>query len=82
MMRLIDTKKEMSFVRIAEKYPDNQILVKIVEIDHDKGRETGIVLCIGDTRKELVDYSKSNDILEDTIILEGVNLMPVLRGIL
>ena len=82
MLHVIEPQKEMSFVRIAETYPDNHILVRIVEINHDKGRETGIILCIADTRKELVDYSKKNNILEEIIIIEGVNLTPVLRGIL
>ena len=82
MMRLIETNKEMSFVSIEETYPDNHILVKIIEINHDKGRESGVVLCTSDTREELVAYSKSKNIIEDTIILVGVNLTPVLRGIL
>ena len=82
MLHVIEPQKEMSFVRIAETYPDNHILVKIVEINHDKGKETGIVLCTGDTREELVAYSKSKNILEDTIILVGINLIPVLRGFL
>ena len=82
MIRVIEQQKEMSFVSIEETYPDDHILVRIVEINHDIGRETGIVLCTGDTREELVTYSKSKNIIEDTIILVGVNLTPVLRGIL
>jgi hypothetical protein len=32
----------MGFVRIEEMYPNEYILVRITEIDHDKGRETAM----------------------------------------
>ena len=72
----------MGFVRIAEAYPDEYILVRIVEIDHDKGKETGIVICTAASREELTAYAKEERITAETIILQGENLTPVLGGVL
>ena len=72
----------MGFVRIAETYPDEYILVRIVEIDHDKGRETGIAICTAASREELTAYVKNESINGETIILQGENLTPVLGGVL
>ena len=47
-MRKIEDATIMGFVRIEEMYPDEYILVKIVEIDHSKGRLTGVALIFSD----------------------------------
>ena len=70
----------MGFVRIAETYPDEYILVRIVEIDHDKGRETGIAIYTAAAREDLTAYAKEKSIDGETIILQGENLTPVLGG--
>jgi len=81
-MSKINNAKEMGFVRIEEEYPDEYILVTIIEIDHEKGREVGIAIYTAKTWEELSDYAKKEGILNDTIILQGVNLMPVLGNLL
>ena len=81
-MLAVKGEKEMGFVRIAETYPDYYILVKIVEIDHSKGKETGIVLYISTSQEELVSYARSEGLIDVTIILQGENLLPVLGGLL
>ena len=81
-MLKVDDNTEMGFVRIAETYPDNFILVKIVEIDHSKGIETGIVLYISTSREELVSQAKTEGIMDITIVIQGENLVPVLGGLL
>ena len=72
----------MGFVRITEIYPDEYILVRIVEIDHDKGRELGIAIYTAASREELTAYAKNESIHGETIILQGENLTPVLGGVL
>jgi hypothetical protein len=72
----------MNFMKISETYPDAYILVKIVEIDHSKGREAGTVLYTGDSRDELASLSKSGEVADRTIILQGENLIPVMGGVL
>jgi hypothetical protein len=73
---------EMGFIRIAEMFPDEYILVKIIEIDHKKGKETGIAIYTAESRDELVAYAKKERSLGNTIILQGENLVPVLGGLL
>jgi hypothetical protein len=72
----------MNFMKISETYPDAYILVKIVEIDHSKGKETGTVLYTSESRDELANLSKNGAIAERTIILQGENLIPVMGGVL
>ena len=72
----------MGFVRIIELYPNDYILVKIIEIDHEKGRETGIAIYTASTWQELSDYAKEEGIINDTIILQGENLIPVMGNLL
>ena len=73
---------EMGFVRIVEMYPNEYILVKIIEIDHEKGRETGIAIYTASTWQELSEYAKKEGIINDTIILQGEKLMPVMGNLL
>jgi len=73
---------EMGFVRIAETYPDDYILVRIIEINHEKGRMIGLALYTAKTRAELVAYAKNEGIFNETVILQGENLIPVLGGLL
>jgi len=73
---------EMGFVRIAETYPDEYILVRIIEINHEKGRMIGIALCTAKARAELVAYAKKEGIFDETVILQGENLIPILGGLL
>jgi hypothetical protein len=81
-MQKVENAETRNFVNIVEAYPDEYILVKIVEIDHDKGAETGIPLYTGATRGELVALSKREGIFAKTMILEGENLLPVIGGLL
>jgi hypothetical protein len=73
---------EMGFVRIAEEYPDEYILVRIIEINHEKGRMVGIALYTAKKRSELVAYAKKEGLINETVILQGENLVPVLGGLL
>ena len=72
----------MGFVSIAEEYPNEYILVRIVEINHEKGVEKGIAIYTASSRDELVSYAKKEGIIGETIILQGENLIPVLGGLL
>ena len=72
----------MGLVRIAETYPDYYILVKIIEINHENGRETGIALYTSSTWQELEDYIKREGLLEETTIVQGINLLPLIGGLL
>ena len=73
---------EMGFVRIVEMYPNDYILVRIIEIDYDKGREVGIAIYTASSWEELYSYAKKEGIVGETIVLQGENLVPVLGGIL
>ena len=81
-MRKIEDATTMGFVRIAETYPDEYILVKIVEIDHSKGRETGLPLYLSENWSELAKKARKDGLNSETIILQGDNLMPVLGNML
>jgi len=81
MSRVMDA-SAMGFVRIAEEYPDEYILVRIIEINHEKGKMIGIALYTAKTRSELVAYAKKEGIIKETVILQGENLIPVLGGLL
>jgi hypothetical protein len=78
MNKIIDA-KEMSFLRIGEYYPNNYILIQIIEINHDIGKEVGIPLFTSNDSNELLEMSK---LLKNTTILPGDNLLPVLGGLL
>ncbi|MDR2569569.1 MAG: hypothetical protein LBD23_04630 [Oscillospiraceae bacterium] len=73
---------EMGFIRIAEMYPNEYILVKIIEIDHDKGKETGIAIFTAASLEELEIYAKNNGLLDETTIVQGENLIPLIGGLL
>ena len=81
-MRKVEDAATMGFVRIVETYPNEYILVKIVEIDDSKGTEIGIPLYISANSVELAKKAKNDGLNMETIILQGVNLMPVLGGLL
>jgi len=81
MSKVMDA-TEMGFIRIAEMFPDEYILVRIIEINHEKGKETGIAIYTAKSRDELVAYAKKEGIICNTIILQGENLVPVLGGLL
>jgi len=72
----------MGFVSIVEAYPDEYILVRIVEIDHNNGRATGIAIYTASSYDELTAYAKNEGIINETIILSGENLTPVLGGLI
>ena len=81
MLVKIEDATAMGFVRIEEEYPDEYILVKIVEIDHGKGKETGLPLYLSESWSELALKAKSDGLNTETIILQGVNLKPELGGL-
>jgi hypothetical protein len=72
----------MGLMRIAEIYPDYYVLVKLVEINHENGSETGVALYTASTWQELEDYIKKEGLLEETTIVQGVNLLPLIGGLL
>jgi hypothetical protein len=72
----------MGFVRIAEMYPNDYILVRIIEINHDKGTEIGLALYTASTWQELENIIKNEGLLEETTIVQGVNLLPLIGGLL
>ena len=82
MLRLLENMEEMGFLFIEEAFPDDYILVKIVEINHSIGKETGIALCVSADPDELVDYRDKEGLEETATILQGTNLIPVLGGLL
>ena len=81
-MRMVKDAPVMSFLDIGEEYPDDYALVRIVEIDHSKGVQVGIVLCVSSSDSELYAYSNREGIAEITIVIQGDNLLPVLGGLL
>lgn len=81
-MSKIENAKEMIFVRIVEEYPDEYILVKIIEIDHSKGRKIGLAIYTAPSWEELHAYAEKEGLIESTIILQGINLMPIIGGLL
>jgi len=78
MVRKLENVDEMGFVEIAEAYPNDYILVKIVEMDYLKGRFRGIPWFTSDLRKELLIKGEE----KETTVLEGINLMPIIGGLL
>jgi hypothetical protein len=82
MARKTDMTDVLSFVRIMEAYPDDYILVRIAEIDHDKGTQTGTAIYTSASRKDLVSLTKREGIGNGTIILQGENLAPMIGGLL
>jgi hypothetical protein len=82
MHKKIENAETQNFVNIVEVYPNEHILVRIVEINHEKGVEKGIPLFTSTARSELVALSKQEGIRNETIILNGLNLMPVIGGLL
>jgi len=69
MIQTIENGQEMYCWQIEEKYPDHYILIKMVEMDYETGKETGIPLMLGDVMKELFKYD-----IEDSNVLTGDNL--------
>jgi hypothetical protein len=82
MLEKIDDSVLRGFVQIAETYADSYILVKIAEIDHSKGRETGWAMYVSPSRDALVSLAKRENISTETVILQGENLLPMFGGIL
>ena len=82
MVKKINDEKIMSFLRIAEAYPDNYILVRITEINNSTGKETGIALYTGESYGELAEHARNNKIRNETIVVHGENMIPILAGIL
>jgi hypothetical protein len=82
IMRKIEKASTMNFVNLVELYPDEYILVKIVEIDYDKGKETGVALYVSETEDELFPIANKEDIDGKTIILPGENLHPMFGGLM
>jgi len=72
----------MGFINIVETYPDVYILVRIVEIDHDNGRAVGIALYTAASQEELSAYAKKKGLINETMILQGENLVPMIGGLL
>jgi hypothetical protein len=70
------------FINIVEAYPDLYILVRIIEIDPDNGRAVGIALYTATSQEELTAYAKKEDIINETMILQGENLVPMVGGLL
>ena len=81
-MRKVEDATTKGFVRIVEEYPDEYILVKIVEIDHANGCETGLPMYLSESWSELAIKARDDGLNAETIILQGINLMPVLGGLL
>jgi len=72
----------MGFISIAEAYPDLYILVRIIEINHDNGKAVGIALYTASSHEELSAFAKEEGIINETIILQGENLVPMIGGLL
>ncbi|MDR2591035.1 MAG: hypothetical protein LBC71_08645 [Oscillospiraceae bacterium] len=72
----------MGFVRIVEMYPNEYILVRVLEVDYSKGREIGIAIYTASSREELDIYAKNEGLINETTVLQGENLTPVIGGLL
>jgi len=72
LTKLINS-QEMSLLRIAEQYPDEYILVKIIETDDKTGRTRGIALFISPSYAKLCRIKKGLDV-EKFIIIQGENM--------
>jgi len=71
MLKTIDNGTEMSFVEIAEAYPDNYVLVQST-VGHIP--EIGIPVCLGDNHEELLVHARANNIREVALVVDGENL--------
>jgi len=56
MLKVIDNGTEMSFVEIAETYPDNYTLVLITV---EQIPEIGTPICLGDNQEELLVLARA-----------------------
>ncbi|MDR2570956.1 MAG: hypothetical protein LBD23_11805 [Oscillospiraceae bacterium] len=81
-MSKIKNAMEMSFLSISEMYPDEYILVKIIEINHENGNTLGIAIYTASSQDDLDEYAIKEGLINDTIVLQGENLFPVMGGII
>ncbi|MCL2223038.1 MAG: hypothetical protein FWC20_11705 [Oscillospiraceae bacterium] len=81
-MKKIDNATEMLFIHIAEVYPDEFILTKIVEMNLETGRKVGIAIYTAPSWDELLDYAIQEGITQSTRILTGVNRVPMIGGLI
>ena len=72
----------MGFIKIVESYPDEYILVKTIEINHNNGNAVGIAIYTASSREELTAYAKKEGIISETVILQGENLAPIVGGLI
>jgi len=73
MLNTIDNGTEMSFIEIAETYPDNYILVQITIGQNGSIPEIGMPICLGDNQEELLVLARENNIRDVTIVIDGEN---------
>ena len=79
-MRKVECAEVSSFTQISENYPDDYLIVEIINIDYSIGEEIGKVIYICDDFEEAVDISAGIETIRSTILL-GVNCMNYLGGI-
>jgi len=64
MIQTIENGQEMSYLQIIERYPDHYILIKMVEMDYNTGKETGIPLALSNEQEEFFGrYEGENTVL-------------------
>ena len=64
------------FADVTNKYPDSYIGLKDIKKD-DNGRNTGIIVKIGDTFQEVAEVLKP--LMTTTALIEGINFLNVHR---
>lgn len=79
-MRKVENAVTESFAQISEGFPDDYLVVEIINIDYSKGEEIGRVVFICDSFDEAVDISADLDEMRTTILL-GINCMNFMGGI-
>jgi hypothetical protein len=80
-MRKIENAGVKGFIFISEDYPDEHVLVKIVEINHAKGVEKGIPMYASTSSDELYEFAREEGIRNETIGVDGLNLHPMFGGL-
>jgi len=78
-MREVNDSTVRTFNEIVELYPDDYLVVEVVNIDYNIGEEIGIVLGLCDSFGEAWD-AKCSLKPRDTIVVEGLHRMSIIRG--
>ena len=78
MVRKVEEVLRMTDIEASEKYPNNYLIMRMDNMEDD----TGTILYIGDTEKELLDLF-GNELKDTSLcgIIEGINKQCTIGGV-